>query len=92
MKTIVLTIQPPNGSNLKIKSVFFFLRNFFDLFMFGHFSGREGGLPFSKLFEELFCLHLDIFQERGRGLPDSKNDEERFFALTWTCFKENLGG
>ena len=62
-----------------------FSRNFFVLFMFGHFfrnggvalfqtfggtfllefgrfSGRGGGLPDSKKFEELFCLSLDIFQ------------------------------
>ena len=34
-------------------------------FMFRHFSGRGGGLPNSKVFEELFCLILDIYQERG---------------------------
>ena len=38
-----------------------------------------GGLPDSKTFEELFCLRLDIFQEKGGGgLPDSKDDEEHF--------------
>ena len=50
----------------------------FVVFMFGHFSGRGGGLPNSKLFEELFCLCLDIFQEGGGGLPNSKNFEELF--------------
>ena len=43
-----------------------FLRNFF--LNFGHLSGRGGGLPDSKTFEELFFLRLDIFQEnRGGG-------------------------
>ena len=32
------------------------------LLEFGRFSGRGGGLPDSKKFEELFCLSLDIFQ------------------------------
>ena len=40
-----------------------------------------GGLPYSKTFEELFCLSLDIFQEEGGGLPDSKDDEVLFSAL-----------
>ena len=44
-------------------------------------SGREGGLPHSKTFEELFCLSLDIFQEEGGGLPDSKDNEVLFSAL-----------
>ena len=26
---------------------------------------RKGGVPFSKTFEGLFCLSLDIFQEEG---------------------------
>ena len=44
-------------------------------------QGPEGcGLPYSKTFEELFCLSLDIFQEEG-GLPDSKDDEVLFSAL-----------
>ena len=42
--------------------------------MFGNFSGRGGDL-FSKTFEEIFFLSLDIFQEEGGGLPDSKDDE-----------------
>ena len=43
---------------------------------------REGGgLPYSKTFEELFSLSLDIFQEEGGGLPDSKDDEVLF--LLW---------
>ena len=49
--------------------------------MFGNFSGRGGGLPYSKTFEELFSLSLDIFQEEGGGLPDSKDDEVLFSAL-----------
>ena len=40
-------------------------RNFFVLFMSGHFSERGAGLFNTKLFEELFCLCLEIFQERG---------------------------
>ena len=32
-------------------------------------------------FWELFSLSLDIFSGRGRGLPDSKNDEVLFSAL-----------
>ena len=40
-------------------------------FMSGHFSEREG-MSYSKLFEELLCLSLDIFQERGGGLSDLK--------------------
>ena len=35
--------------------------------MFRNFSGRGGGLPNSKVFEELFCLILDIYQEGGGG-------------------------
>ena len=39
--------------------------------MFGHFQSifqeEEGGLPNSKLVEELFCLSLDVFQE-GLGV------------------------
>ena len=39
---------------------------------------QEGrGLPDFKTFEELFCLCLDIFQERG-GLPDAKDGEAHF--------------
>ena len=51
--------------------------------MFGNFSGRGGGgLPYSKTFEELFSLSLDIFREEGGGgLPDSKDDEVLFSAL-----------
>ena len=38
--------------------------------MFGHFSerGAGDGLPNTKLFEELFSLSLEIFQERGGGI------------------------
>ena len=40
------------------------------------FQEEGGGLPNSKVFEELFCLILDIYQERGGGgLPDSKTFE-----------------
>ena len=41
------------------------------------FFRKRGGLPNSKLFEELFCLSLDIYQEGG-GVPDSKTFEELF--------------
>ena len=42
--------------------------------MFGLFSARGGGgLPNSKLFEDL---------------PDSKDDEELFLALAWTFSKD----
>ena len=45
-------------------------------------KGGGRGLPNAKLFEELFCLCLDIFQEmRGGGLPDTKDDEEHFLFL-----------
>ena len=40
------------------------------------FFRKRGGLPYIKLFEELFCLCLEIFQKGG--LPDSKDDEEQF--------------
>ena len=49
-------------------------------------------LPDSKTLEEPFCLRLKKFQERGGGLPDSKDDEEIFFIFNWTFFKLNLGG
>ena len=54
--------------------------------MFGHFSGRGGGLPNSKLFEELFCLSLDIYQEEGGGnlIPKLLRN---FSACVWTFFR-----
>ena len=67
-----------------------FSRNFFVMFMFGHFSERGGGLPNTKLFEELFCFCLDIFQERGGGLPCSKTFEE-LFCLSLNIFQEEGG-
>ena len=66
-------------------------RNFFVLFMFGHFSERGGGLPNTKLFEELFCLCLEIFQEREGGLRCFKNVEE-LFCLSLEIFQEERGG
>ena len=46
------------------------------------FREEGGGLPYSKTFVELFSLSLDIFQEeRGVGLPDSKDDEVLCSAL-----------
>ena len=45
------------------------------------FVRKGGGLPYSKTFEELFSLSLDIFQEDGGRLPDSKDDEVLFSAL-----------
>ena len=60
--------------------------------MFGHFSGRGGGgLPNSKVFEELFCLILEIYQEGGGGLHDSKTFEE-LFCLSLDIFQEKGGG
>ena len=32
------------------------------------FFREGGGLPYSKTFEELFSLSLDIFQEKGEGV------------------------
>ena len=60
--------------------------------MFGIFSGKGGGVPYSKTFEELFCLSLDIFQEEGGGLPNSKNDEALFSAFGQTFSNEKRGG
>ena len=47
------------------------------VYVWTFFRKRGWGLPNSKLFEELFCLCLEIFQEGG--LPDSKDDEEHFW-------------
>ena len=58
--------------------------------MFGHYSERGGGLPNTKLFEELFCFCLEIFQERGGGLPCSKTFEE-LFCLSLDIFQEEGG-
>ncbi len=57
--------------------------------MFGNFSGK-GGLPYSKTFEELFCLSLDIFQEEVGGLPYSK-DNEVLFLLWVRHFPRKMG-
>ena len=59
--------------------------------MFGHFSGRGGGLPNSKVFEELFCLILDIYQERGGGYLIPKL-LRNFSACVWTVFRRGGGG
>ena len=48
-------------------------------------------MPNSKVFEELFCLILDIYQEGGGGLPDSKTFEE-LFCLRLDIFQERGGG
>ena len=53
------------------------------------FQEEGGGLPNTKLFEELFFLSLDIFQEGG-GLPDYKNFEE-LFCLRLDIFEERGG-
>ena len=43
-----------------------FFRNF-SSHVWKFFQEGGGGLPDSKTFEELFCLRLDIFQEKGEG-------------------------
>jgi hypothetical protein len=50
---------------------------FFYFLPFFIIGGGGGGLPNTKLFEGLFCLYLEIFQERGGG-PCSKTFEELF--------------
>ena len=57
--------------------------------MFGHFFRKGGGLPDSKLFEELFSLCLENFQGGG-GLPYSKTFEE-LFSLSLDIFQEDGG-
>ena len=42
------------------------------VYVWTFFRKRGGGLPYFKLFEKLFCLDLEIFQEGGGGVPDSK--------------------
>ena len=59
--------------------------------MFGHFSGRGGGLPNSKVFEELFCLILEIYQEEGGGYLIPKL-LRNFSACVWTFFRRKGGG
>ena len=54
------------------------------------FQEEGEGLPNSKVFEELFCLILEIYQEGG-GLPDSKTFEE-LFCLRLDIFQERWGG
>ena len=45
------------------------------------FFREGGGLPYSKTFEELFSLSLDIFQEDGGGCLIPKM--MRYFFLLW---------
>ena len=54
---------------------------------------KEGGLPNSKVFEVIFCLILEIYQEGGAPpwLPDSKTFEE-LFCLRLDIFQEKGGG
>ena len=59
--------------------------------MFGHFSGRGGGLPNSKVFEELFCLILEIYHEGGGGYLIPKL-LRNFSACVWTFFRRKGGG
>ena len=66
------------------------LRNFFVLFMFGHFFRRGGRLPKSKLFEEFFCLCLEIFQGRGWGYLIPKM-MRYFFLLSVRHFPMKIG-
>ena len=42
------------------------------------FSERGGVLPYSKHFEELLCLSLDIFQKGKRGVTYLKKKNENF--------------
>ena len=56
------------------------------------FQKEGGGLPNSKVFEELFCLRLDIFQEKGGGVYLIPKMMRNIFVSTWTFFKLNLGG
>ena len=48
-------------------------------------------MSISKLFEELFCFCLEIFQEREGCLPNSKSFEE-LFGLSLDIFQEEGGG
>ena len=60
---------------------------------YGLFLGKGGGgLPDSKTFEELFCLRLDIFQEKGGGGGGVRhNSAEDLFCFFLHIFRlENL--
>ena len=47
------------------------------------FRKERGGLRDFKKIEGLFNFSVEIFRMRG-GVPDSKVDQEHFFALVWT--------
>ena len=51
------------------------------------FFREGGGLPISKIFEEIFCLSLEIFQE-GVGDYLIPNLLKKFLACIWTFFKK----
>ena len=60
--------------------------------MFGHFSERGGGgLPNSKVFEELFSLILEIYQEEGGGYLIPKL-LRNISACVWKFFRRGGGG
>ena len=46
------------------------------------FRKGMGGLPYSKLFEELLCLSLEIFQKEGGGylIPKTQGGGSRPFG------------
>ena len=58
--------------------------------MLGNFSGKGVGLPYSKNFEELFCVSLDIFQEGGVGYLIPKM-MRYFFLLSVRHFPMKIG-
>ena len=62
----------------------FQLHSFYGLLKFGNFWGR-GGVPDSKTFEELFCLHLDIFQKFPKMMRD-------IFCFDLVFFKYKIWG
>ena len=56
---------------------------------FWAFFRKAGGLPNTKLFEELVCMCLKNFQERGGRLPFPKTFEE-LLCLSLDIFQEEL--
>ena len=64
---------------------------FKELLCFDTFQEEGGGLPNSKLFEELFCLSLDIYQEGRAGYLIPKL-LRNFSACVWTFFRRGGEG